>query len=238
MKNKRENLSENGAVKIKYKSNCMDKVLFEVMGDLAEEFNNKYINDVPFLNIVHVKSINYNDVYLKLKKNGLSDDVINGLMEYGNNNIKPDGGAIILQYVDMDNKLYDWKLLLVSEMKYQGTNDERIKEGLKKQALGNAIERSGKNTNFIRLLCLQEKIYPFVVFCGGCDFREKFIKSKLVALGMGSVPNQYNLYKLDDNLERATYLINEEAEWDAESMREKLKQMLKDSLFYYLSQLR
>lgn len=238
MKNKRENLSENGAVKIKYKSNCLDKILFQTMKELAEEFNDKYINNVPFLNIVHMKKLNYNDVYLKLKKNGLPDDVIKGLSEYGNNNIQPDGGVIILQYIDADNKLYDWKLLLASEMKYQGTNDERIKEGLKKQALGNAIERSAKNTNFVRLLCVEEKIYPFIVFCGGCDFKEKYIKSKLVALTMGGIPNQYNLYKMDGNLERATYFINDEGEWDAESMREKLKQMLKDSLFYYLSQLR
>ena len=35
--------------------------------------------------------------------------------------------------------------ILITEMKNQGTNDLRLKEGKKKQAKGNAIERLGKN---------------------------------------------------------------------------------------------
>ena len=36
-------------------------------------------------------------------------------------------------------------MILISEVKSQGTNDAREKEGKSKQAMGNAIERLGKN---------------------------------------------------------------------------------------------
>jgi len=54
--------------------------------------------------------------------------------------MRPDGG--ILYIVTKDEQKYP---ILITEMKNQGTNDLRLKEGKKKQAKGNAIERLGKN---------------------------------------------------------------------------------------------
>ena len=61
--------------------------------------------------------------------------------------IKPDGGFLFCT-----NKKGEKRLILVSEVKRQGTNDERAKEGKKKQAQGNAIERLGKNITGIKYI--------------------------------------------------------------------------------------
>jgi type II restriction enzyme len=60
---------------------------------------------------------------------------------------------------------------LVAEVKRQGTNDKRALEGKPKQALGNAIERLGKNLIAIRAIFKSDKVLPFVCFGQGDDFR-------------------------------------------------------------------
>src|SRR3954451_3561948 len=84
--------------------------------------------------------------------------------------IKPDGGILILKK-ETDEKYY--KVIVIAETKYQGTNDLRLKEGLKKQAQGNAIERLGKNLTGIKAMFNHERITPFVCFGSGHDFKEK-----------------------------------------------------------------
>jgi hypothetical protein len=59
---------------------------------------------------------------------------------------------------------------LITEVKNQGTNDLRAKEGLRKQARGNAIERLGKNVIGFRMALLHESIFLFACFGDGCDF--------------------------------------------------------------------
>lgn len=81
--------------------------------------------------------------------------------------IKPDGGFL---YATNNNGKR--KLVLVAEVKRQGTNDKRLLEGLLKQAKGNAIERLGKNLIGIRAIFKKEKIIPFVCFGSGDDFRD------------------------------------------------------------------
>ncbi len=82
--------------------------------------------------------------------------------------IKPDGGFLYAK--DDKGKR---RIILISEVKRQGTNDKRLKEGLKKQAKGNAIERLGKNLTGIRAIFKQESIIPFVCFGSGDDFKDK-----------------------------------------------------------------
>lgn len=82
--------------------------------------------------------------------------------------IKPDGGVIwLLKGDDEDYR----RLVLVSEIKKQGTNKERIKEGRAKQAQGNAIERLGKNLIGIRAAMNHEALTPFCMFRMGLRFR-------------------------------------------------------------------
>jgi len=78
--------------------------------------------------------------------------------------VKPDGG--IIEVRDVNGK---WRPIIVSEAKKQGTNVERIKEGLGKQAQGNAIERTHKNISEIRNYMLKENYFPYVVFMHGSD---------------------------------------------------------------------
>lgn len=95
--------------------------------------------------------------------------------DYSKRKLLPDGGVIW-----MDNKYP----ILISESKRQGTNKERIKEGKKKQAVGNAVERLGKNLCGIEALYTNDDILPFVCFCHGCDFIEPTVLCKLYTMNM------------------------------------------------------
>jgi len=81
--------------------------------------------------------------------------------------IKPDGG-----FLYATDKKGNRKLILVAEVKRQGTNDKRLSEGLPKQAKGNAIERLGKNLTGIRAIFKKESMIPFVCFGSGDDFQK------------------------------------------------------------------
>lgn len=90
-----------------------------------------------------------------------------------NSNIKPDGGVI---QVKDDNE--EWRVILVSEGKFQGKDIENIKEGhqvgkLDNQdlmAAGNAIERAHKNICEIRNFMISESHFPYVLFLEGSNF--------------------------------------------------------------------
>lgn len=81
--------------------------------------------------------------------------------------IAPDGGFLFAT-----NKQGERRLVLVSEVKRQGTNDARKLEGLPKQAKGNAIERLGKNLIGIRAIFKNEGVLPFICFGSGHDFSD------------------------------------------------------------------
>lgn len=93
--------------------------------------------------------------------------------DYSKRQILPDGGVVW-----MDGKYP----ILISEMKRQGTNDERLKEGKEKQASGNAIERLGKNVIGIKVLYEQDSILPFICFFWGCDCLDGTVQGKLYTL--------------------------------------------------------
>jgi len=152
--------------------------------------------------------------------------------------LTPDGGFI---YVIIDGLKY---YILVGEQKTQGTNDKRLAEGLKKQALGNAVERLGKNYNCLDLLFSQENILPFVTFLQGCDFHEsETIGSRVVMVFKGLKKNTINLYK--DTFNRAgTYYMrghkwNEgeygSSDWTRSEMVNVFKKVAEESLKYYIN---
>ena len=76
--------------------------------------------------------------------------------------IKPDGGILFLN---------DTIPLLSTEAKKQGTNQNRCEKGLKKQAMGNAIERAHKNYNEIKNLFDPYPYTGYILFGYGCDFQ-------------------------------------------------------------------
>lgn len=93
--------------------------------------------------------------------------------------IKPDGG--IIEVLDKDNK---WRVVLVSEAKFQGKDVENITAGTlvgknKNQDLmvaGNAIERVYKNINEIRNFMLDEYHFPYAVFLQGSNFATETVQ--------------------------------------------------------------
>lgn len=107
----------------------------------------------------------------------------------------PDGGYI---YWRINGKKH---LILITEDKKQGTNDKRMAEGLKRQSLGNAIERFAKNSNFNSLLVHEEDIYPYILFGSGCDFHEsETIAGRLKQGNFGKdnireVTTKFSIYK-------------------------------------------
>lgn len=103
-------------------------------------------------------------------------NILSSVME--SSYIRPDGG--FLYVTGQDGKP---KIILVAEVKHQGTNDKRLKEGLKKQAKGNAIERLGKNLNAVRAIFKAEGVVPFVCFGNGDDFKDtSTIRDRVVTM--------------------------------------------------------
>lgn len=87
--------------------------------------------------------------------------------------IIPDGG--IIEVLDDYN---EWRVILVTEAKYQGKDIENILAGVlvgKKKdqdimAAGNAIERSHKNIREMANYMLGEKHFPYILFLEGSNF--------------------------------------------------------------------
>lgn len=144
--------------------------------------------------------------------------------DYSRRSMQPDGGVIW-----MDGKFP----ILISEMKRQGTNDEREKEGKDKQAVGNAIERLGKNLKGFDCLYENDDILPFVCFCWGCDVLDGTFLGKLYTL------NSYNeLNIIYDTPTKArnkpfTCLLKSEAPFTLEEMVITMLQVAISAIHYY-----
>lgn len=101
------------------------------------------------------------------------DDRLGETLYVKESKIKPDGGVI--EVLDSNGK---WRVILVSEAKFQGKDVDNIKRGIlvgknKDQDLmvaGNAIERVFKNINEMRNFMMNENHFPYVVFLQGSNF--------------------------------------------------------------------
>lgn len=90
-----------------------------------------------------------------------------------NARIIPDGGLIEVKD-DNDN----WRVVVVSEAKFQGKDIDNIKAGIKVgknndqdlMAAGNAIERAHKNVCEIANYMLSELYFPYILFLEGSNF--------------------------------------------------------------------
>lgn len=123
---------------------------------------------------------------------------------FQNRTIRPDGGVIFL-FRDGDPDYI--RLVLVAEVKRQGTNKQRLQEGKKKQAQGNAIERLGKNLLGIKAALNHEPLTPFVCFGHGCDFVEQydensFVMSKLSMMNEFYALNRTYVFKRDGSSDK------------------------------------
>lgn len=146
--------------------------------------------------------------------------------------IRPDGG--FLKIVASDGEQFP---ILIAEVKNQGTNDLRAKEGLPRQARGNAIERLGKNVIGLRAAMRSEAIFPFVCFGYGCDFAEdSSIRDRVGTIAMFGTLNTTYLHALGPNgiFDRGSFYFRE-APWSVEEMVDVLFDVAKRSVQYYYS---
>ena len=191
-----------------------------------------YLSNFDNLEIVHLKKYSYDDMInnnLKLYKHlyTVSDFKIfdNDIRKYG---LKPDGGILLLNHYDNNDLIRSFPLLL-SEMKKQGTNDEKDNE---KQALGNAIERLARPFNYSnRLLTCNEDISINLGFCYGCDFTEPYILGKLLSLSPIKL-NNINVFKNKFGIGDTIYC--REKRWGEDEILEIVEKILKLNLNYYL----
>lgn len=90
-----------------------------------------------------------------------------------NSRVIPDGGII-----EVKDDTGAWRVVLVSEAKYQGKDIDNIKNGKlvgkhndqDLMSAGNAIERSHKNISEIANLMLGESHFPYILFLEGSNF--------------------------------------------------------------------
>lgn len=109
-----------------------------------------------------------------------------------NVSMKPDGGII---FAIINGNEYP---ILIIEDKVQGTNDTRRKNGEKKQATGNAIERGAKNVRGAEMLFSSNlNIFPYALFASGCDFHSCETIAKRIEMMNYGYPN--HIIELEKN---------------------------------------
>jgi type II restriction enzyme len=141
--------------------------------------------------------------------------------------MQPDGGVLSIR--DKSGTKYP---ILISEVKNQGTNDLRKKEGKPKQAKGNAIERLGKNVIGIRAAMLGEDIVPFVCFGYGIDFADgSSILDRVATIAMFGRLNEMNVLNTD-RFNRGSFYFREKR-WTEDEMAAILVEVGTKSIYYY-----
>jgi type II restriction enzyme len=146
--------------------------------------------------------------------------------------MNPDGGVLSIR-----NQAGREFPILISEVKNQGTNDLRAKEGKPPQAKGNAIERLGKNVIGIRTAMLGEGIVPFVCFGYGVDFADgSSILDRVATIAMFGSLNEIYVVNAgsQEHFNRGSFFFRE-AKWDEDEMAKVLTEIGARSIHYYLA---
>ncbi len=146
--------------------------------------------------------------------------------------VRPDGGIVWL--IANDGERFP---ILISEVKNQGTNDLRKKEGKDKQAKGNAIERLGKNVIAFRAALGSESIFPFVCFGYGCDFEpDSSILDRVSSVAIFAKLNTTHLHAEGPNnlFNRGSFYFRPE-KWTVPEMQAVMFDIAKRSIQYYFS---
>ena len=145
-------------------------------------------------------------------------------------NMKPDGGILMLRKKGDDSYK---RLVLVVEMKRQGTNDIRAAEGKAKQSAGNAIERLGKNLIGIRSTLRYEDVTPFICFGWGVDFgRDSSINDRVITMNEFYPLNRIFVFKKEGYSPVSMFF--REKEWEEKELFEIMKEVAETSIRYYI----
>lgn len=214
-----------------------DKEIFEAMNDCIAYLNKRFRKELRDYQLKFRKTISFGEMIGMVEARKVRSEFDTTFM---NREIRPDGGVI---WLEPKSESEPSRLVLVSEVKKQGTNKAREKEGLKKQAQGNAIERLGKNLTGIKAMMNHERITPFVCFGWGCDFIENytsddFVMSKISMLNEFYKLNKIYVYKRDGNSNSNSFapvsMFFREERWTRKEMFEVLKEIGEDAIRYYL----
>jgi type II restriction enzyme len=194
--------------------------LNEVIVHIVQKFGVKVDHERSWrlVDIIAVLRIHFPDVEFAAK--------------FDTSNMRPDGG--ILSMISKDGSRYP---ILITEVKNQGTNDLRLKEGKKRQAKGNAIERLGKNVIGFRTALLHESIFPFVCFGDGCDFAsDSSILDRVVTISMFGELNKIRVQNEGPNgrFNRGSFFFREKL-WTPSEMAKYMKEIVDRSVYYYFS---
>lgn len=199
--------------------NC-EKIVDNVMRDVVQKFG---------VRLTYSKRLYLSEIIEVLRKNFPNVTFANPLPT---SFMTPDGGIVYL--LDNNDNKYP---LLIAEVKNQGTNDERLRLGLKKQSQGNAVERLGKNVIGLRTYMLTEGIFPFVCFGDGCDFDDgSSILDRVVTIAMFGELNKDNTHNVGPNgcFNRGSYYFRKQ-NWTEKEMYNILFNVAQKSVYYYFS---
>lgn len=147
--------------------------------------------------------------------------------------MSPDGGILSILSAD-GNRAFP---VLITEVKNQGTNDLREREGLKKQAMGNAIERLGKNVIGFRVMMLDYGIIPFVCFGYGWDFHEgSSILDRVKTIAMFGELNRVNVIPEGEErlFNRGSFFFRMKP-WSVEEMSDIMVDVGSRAIHYYFA---
>ncbi len=201
-----------------------------VMNYLDERFDME--KNYPNHHLEFDKSIKISDMVAFLKRRGERTE----FYALEDRAIVPDGGIIYL----VDDVKHIRYPLVIAEVKHQGTNNERLKEGKRKQATGNAIERLGKNLTAIKTYMHYENITPFVCFGHGCDFApdSKTVLNKVWCLNEFYDINKTYVNKRDNDKEHGGFapvsMYFREPEWTEDEMFNIMKEIAEYAFRYWL----
>ena len=142
----------------------------ETVGDVAQRVRKNLVKEYQQLSFRYRKNITKAEINKELQN---IDKELGKSIFLTASSIRPDGG--IIEVKDDNEK---WRVILVSEAKFQGKDIENIQKGKlvgknnnqDLMAAGNAIERSHKNIAEIANLMLAESHFPYVLFLEGSNF--------------------------------------------------------------------
>ena len=200
------------------------------LGQVVDHLLQKFAKQVT---LVHEKQWYLKDIVAELRHSYPDTEFHH---HFDRSSIRPDGGILLIQGRPGDELSYP---ILIAEVKNQGTSDLRAREGLPKQAKGNAIERLGKNLIGLRTALMRESIFPFVCFGYGCDFEDdSSILDRVSTMAMfGELNTTYLHNEEGGKFNRGSFYFRAER-WSVDEMSAIMKDIAERSVLYYFSKYR
>lgn len=146
------------------------------VGDVSQVVLKTLVDEYPILQFRYRKNLSKKEINKVLSN---MDTYLGQSLFVKNASIIPDGGLIEVK--DDSDK---WRVILISEAKFQGKDIENIKKGKLVgknnnqdiMAAGNAIERSLKNISEIANFMIGEVHFPYLIFLEGSNFLTQTVK--------------------------------------------------------------